>query len=38
MLDLVEHVVDWSRDAPIFMLCVARPELLDLGPAGAAAR
>ena len=32
MLDLVEHVVDWSRDAPIFMLCIARPELLDLRP------
>ena len=32
MLDLVEHVADWSRDAPIFMLCIARPELLDLRP------
>ena len=32
MLDLVEHVVDWSRDAPIFLLCIARPELLDLRP------
>ena len=32
MLDLVEHVVDWSRDAPIFMLCIARPELLDVRP------
>ncbi|MEO8246443.1 MAG: AAA family ATPase [Chloroflexota bacterium] len=32
MLDLIEHVVDWSRDAPIFMLCIARPELLDLRP------
>jgi class 3 adenylate cyclase len=32
MLDLVEHVADWSRDAPIFLLCVARPELLDLRP------
>ncbi len=30
MLDLVEHVVDWSRDAPILVLCVARPELLDV--------
>jgi class 3 adenylate cyclase/tetratricopeptide (TPR) repeat protein len=28
-LDLVEHVADWSRDAPILLLCVARPELLD---------
>jgi predicted ATPase/class 3 adenylate cyclase len=31
-LDLVEHVADWSRDAPIFLLCIARPELLDLRP------
>ena len=29
-LDLIEHVADWSRDAPIFLLCVARPELLEL--------
>ena len=32
MLDLVEHVADWSRDAPIFLLCIARPELLDVRP------
>ena len=31
-LDLIEHVADWSRDAPILLLCVARPELLDLRP------
>ena len=31
-LDLVEHIADWSRDAPIFMLCAARPDLLDLRP------
>jgi class 3 adenylate cyclase/tetratricopeptide (TPR) repeat protein len=31
-LDLIEHVSDWSRDAPIFLLCVARPELLELRP------
>ena len=29
-LDLVEHVADWSRDAPILLLCLARPDLLDL--------
>ena len=29
-LDLVEHVADLSRDAPILLLCMARPELLDL--------
>jgi class 3 adenylate cyclase/tetratricopeptide (TPR) repeat protein len=28
-LDLVEHVADWSREAPILLLCIARPELLD---------
>jgi class 3 adenylate cyclase/tetratricopeptide (TPR) repeat protein len=28
-LDCVNHVVDWSRDAPILMLCTARPEFLD---------
>ncbi len=28
-LDLVEHVADWSRDAPILLLCLGRPELLD---------
>ena len=28
-LDLVEHVADLSRDAPILLLCVARPELLE---------
>jgi class 3 adenylate cyclase/tetratricopeptide (TPR) repeat protein len=29
LLDLVEHVADWARDAPILVLCLARPELLD---------
>jgi predicted ATPase len=28
-LDLVEHFFDWSRDAPILILCESRPELLD---------
>ena len=32
-LDLVEHVASWSRDAPILLLCLARPELLDRRPA-----
>jgi class 3 adenylate cyclase/tetratricopeptide (TPR) repeat protein len=31
-LDLVEYVADLSRGAPIFLLCVARPELLDHRP------
>jgi class 3 adenylate cyclase len=32
LLDLVEHVADWSREAPILLLCIARPELLDVRP------
>jgi hypothetical protein len=31
-LDLVEHVADLSRGAPILVLCMARPELLDRRP------
>jgi class 3 adenylate cyclase/tetratricopeptide (TPR) repeat protein len=31
-LDLVEHLADWSREAPILLLCLARPELLDARP------
>ncbi len=30
LLDLIEHVADWSRDAPILLLCMARHELLEL--------
>jgi tetratricopeptide (TPR) repeat protein len=28
-LDLIEHVADWARDAPILLMCLARTELLD---------
>jgi class 3 adenylate cyclase/tetratricopeptide (TPR) repeat protein len=31
-LDLIEHVADLSRDAPILLLCLARPDLLDVRP------
>ena len=31
-LDLLEYLVGWSRDAPIFLLCLARPELYDTRP------
>ena len=31
-LDLIEHVADLSRGAPIMLLCLARPELLDARP------
>jgi class 3 adenylate cyclase/tetratricopeptide (TPR) repeat protein len=30
--DLIEHVADLSRDAPILLLCMARPELLEKCP------
>jgi class 3 adenylate cyclase/tetratricopeptide (TPR) repeat protein len=32
LFDLVEHLADFSRDAPILILCMARPELLDSRP------
>ena len=32
MLDLIEHVADWSRGAPILLVCLARPEFLDHRP------
>jgi class 3 adenylate cyclase/tetratricopeptide (TPR) repeat protein len=32
LLDLVEHIADLSRDAPVLLLCMARPELLERRP------
>jgi class 3 adenylate cyclase len=32
LLDLLDHIVDLSRGAPILLLCTARPELLDDRP------
>jgi class 3 adenylate cyclase/tetratricopeptide (TPR) repeat protein len=32
LFDLVEHLADLSRDAPILLLCMARPELLERRP------
>jgi tetratricopeptide (TPR) repeat protein len=32
LIDLLEHVVDWARDAPLMLLCLARPEFLDERP------
>ena len=29
LFDLVEHVADLSRDTPVLLLCMARPELLE---------
>src|ERR671923_2542583 len=35
LLDLLDHVTDLSRTAPILLLCLARPDLLDQRPAWA---
>jgi class 3 adenylate cyclase/tetratricopeptide (TPR) repeat protein len=32
LLDLIEHVVEWTQEAPMLIVCVARPELLDERP------
>ncbi|HEX5938583.1 MAG TPA: adenylate/guanylate cyclase domain-containing protein [Actinomycetota bacterium] len=32
LLDFIEHLLDWSRDRPIFILTLSRPELLDRRP------
>ena len=31
-LDLIEHLADWTRDATVLVLCIARPELLEVRP------
>ncbi len=31
-LDLVEHLADWTRNAPVLLVCLARPDLLDERP------
>ena len=35
LVDLVDHLATWIRDAPVLLLCLARPELLDARPAWA---
>jgi class 3 adenylate cyclase/tetratricopeptide (TPR) repeat protein len=32
LMDFIEHVLQWSRDHPIFILALARPELVDKRP------
>jgi class 3 adenylate cyclase/tetratricopeptide (TPR) repeat protein len=32
-LDLIEHLADWTREAAVLVLCLARPELLEVRPA-----
>jgi len=37
-LDLLEYVLGWGREAPIVLVCLARPELVDERPAWLAPR
>jgi class 3 adenylate cyclase/tetratricopeptide (TPR) repeat protein len=32
LLDVIDHVADWSADAPILLVCVARSEFLEAHP------
>ena len=32
LLDLIEYFAGWIRDAPVLLLCLARPDLLDRQP------
>ena len=32
LLELIEHLAAWVRAAPVLLLCLARPELLDVQP------
>ncbi len=32
LLEVIEHVAAWSRDVPILLICMARPELLEERP------
>ena len=32
LLELIEYVVGWSREAPILIVCLTRPDLLDRHP------
>jgi tetratricopeptide (TPR) repeat protein len=38
LLELIEYLVTWTRDAPLLVICPARPELLDTRPAWGAGR
>lgn len=33
LLDLLDHLVEWVRDAPVFLVALARPEIRELRPA-----
>ena len=32
LLDLIEYLADWSRDVPLLLICIARPELHEIRP------
>jgi len=32
LLELIDHLATWVREAPLLLLCLARPELLDIRP------
>jgi class 3 adenylate cyclase/tetratricopeptide (TPR) repeat protein len=32
LLELIEHLATWVREAPLLIVCLARPELLDVRP------
>src|SRR4051794_38031441 len=32
LLELIEHLASWVRQAPLLIVCLARPELLDVRP------
>ncbi len=38
LLDFIEHLLEWSRNFPIFIVTLARPELLDRRPTWGGAR
>lgn len=38
LLELIEYLATWTRDAPLLILCPSRPELLDTRPGWASGR
>jgi predicted ATPase/class 3 adenylate cyclase len=32
LLELIEHLATWVREAPLLLVCLARPDLLDIRP------
>ena len=38
MLDFIDHLLEWASDAPLLVVCTARPELLESRPGWSANR